>query len=515
MGNEKNGPRCTVGDDFTGTQKVLHEMIMNNELCGGYGAYKVSYADTQDPKNQSGLSFGVNQMDMSKDRDFADVFINILENAKDKNGNLIVGESTFKKIIKENNFTKTHKTPEQVFGKNLPLVNAALSSEYGINKINNTYLSELNNDMTHIDKAISLMKNPAAKAFYDNDAGRTWLYDYHNQYNLNLDGKDAKFMNDYINGEYNGKKRTDFSTNKKYAAPTDHYGVEDHVKYMHSTEQYKKTPKMVDDRLGKTFNLLEGYGLNEVIAVKKIDPMENHDKQFESDEWYTEDGFWFFHKKPVNYDPIRAHIANQSEENTDAQLSFLNLDSTYYPVSEPHSLDCHMPAPTPLINNYLEPYVMPSYTLIDFSTPSYVEPYNFSVDNYNSNNYYFDINNYQIPIDSNFGFGNSNWGGGGYFGGGYGGYGGGNYFFSMNTKESAVDTQYFKKIELPKACVLNEIIDLEILANDSLSVLLESPTTVNKMNVLDTLDTQYYNHAQETMTHDPLREFFELIPLTE
>ncbi len=160
--------------------------------------------------------------------------------------------------------------------------------------------------------------------------------------------------------------------------------------------------------------------------------------------------------------------------------------------------------------------MIPSYTLIDFSTPSYIEPYNFSLDTNNSNNYYFDITNYQIPIDSNFGLANYNWGGGGFGGGygGYGGYGGGNYFFSMNAKESRLDTQYSKNNYLPKeSCVLNEIIDLDISENDSLSAFLESPA-VHTINALDRADKEYWSDVQDTMSQDPLRDFFELASLT-
>ena len=51
MSNEK-GSRCTIGDDFTGVKKIIHDMLMNNELANGYGAYKVSYADTKDKNNR-------------------------------------------------------------------------------------------------------------------------------------------------------------------------------------------------------------------------------------------------------------------------------------------------------------------------------------------------------------------------------------------------------------------------------------------------------------------------------
>lgn len=498
MSNEKDGPRCTVGDNFTGFKKIAHDLMMNNELYAGYGAYKLSYANTQDPDNKSGLSFGGNQMDMSKRPDAVTAFVDILKNAKDNKGNLIIKGYELDSILgrKNVNLTKTLQSPEQVFGKNLPLVNAALSSEYGIKKIDAAYVADLNHDVAHIDKAISLIKNPAAKAFYDNDAGRTWLYDYHNQYGLILGGKDAKFINDYINGDYNGTKRTDCSTKQKYSAPTDHYSLEDHIKYLHSTEQFSKTPEMVDKRIKKTFTLLESYGLNGISVVKKTGPesVESYAITDESSQSYTEDGMWIITTKPgyhINHDPIMANIANQPIENFEPQLSFLNLDSSYYPANNSvNNLSCEMPSTS--INNFFEPYT-PSYSLIDSYIPNtYVEPYNFSLDNYNSNKNYFDITSYQIPINSNFGLGNYNWGGGGYnFGGSY-------------SKGPAKNNE-----SQQKEFVFNEMVDVETSADDSFDILLGAP----KANMANILDRECLNGVQDTEIKDPLRDFFELAAL--
>ncbi len=129
--SKKDGPRCTVGDDFTGFKKIVHDLMMQNELYNGYGAYKVSYADTKSKDNKSGLSFGANQMDMSKNSKAIQVFIKIMENATDSYGNLLVNPDILLDIrggVNNPNLKKTLTTPEQVFGKNLSLVNAALKS---------------------------------------------------------------------------------------------------------------------------------------------------------------------------------------------------------------------------------------------------------------------------------------------------------------------------------------------------------------------------------------------------
>lgn len=56
-----DGPRFTGGDYLTGFDKIVHDLMMRNELINGYHAYEVRFAK----KGNSGLSFGGNQMDLS------------------------------------------------------------------------------------------------------------------------------------------------------------------------------------------------------------------------------------------------------------------------------------------------------------------------------------------------------------------------------------------------------------------------------------------------------------------
>jgi hypothetical protein len=42
--SKKQGLRFTGGDHFAGFEKVVHDLMMCNELMGGYGAYQVSFA---------------------------------------------------------------------------------------------------------------------------------------------------------------------------------------------------------------------------------------------------------------------------------------------------------------------------------------------------------------------------------------------------------------------------------------------------------------------------------------
>ena len=52
--------RFTGGDGLTGFSKLVHNVMMVNELKGGTGAYQLSHAKA----GRSGYSFGGNQMDL-------------------------------------------------------------------------------------------------------------------------------------------------------------------------------------------------------------------------------------------------------------------------------------------------------------------------------------------------------------------------------------------------------------------------------------------------------------------
>lgn len=161
--SKKQGSRFTGGDKLTGFEKIIHDLMMCNELMGGYGAYQISFAG-----GESGLSFGGNQMDMHGNPDHAKIFLDILEKATNSSGEKIfrkneIFSSEGKEVF---NLREKSKTPEMVFGKDLDRVNAALSSEYGISSINDAYLVSIKHDIAHVEKTIGILKNPIAKAFY-------------------------------------------------------------------------------------------------------------------------------------------------------------------------------------------------------------------------------------------------------------------------------------------------------------------------------------------------------------
>ena len=211
---------------------------------------------------------------MSKRRDTARDFVDILKNATDKNGDSIFTLDEVDRLCGEHekNIRVAHKTPKQILGKDLDRVNAALSSTYGIRKINALYLADLSQDMAEIEAFINKIMNPAARLFYMSDYGKAYLFDYKNKFGLNTDIKEGKFLHDYLNGRMNGRKREDYSTHEKYNAPIDHYGVEDHLKFIRGTKEWKIHNEDMVRRLDNAYKVLVGkYQLSNAKPYCKLE----------------------------------------------------------------------------------------------------------------------------------------------------------------------------------------------------------------------------------------------------
>ena len=243
------GFKFTGGDNLTGINQIYHEVMMRNELEGGYGAYKVSYAG-----EKSGFSFGGNQMDMKKNSGRSDIFRDILTQAKDNAGIPILTKNEIKLVAgdQNQNLIKSGQSLESVFGEMLSRVNAALSSKYGRTKIDEVYPAEIKNGADHIEKSIENMKNPGAKKFYDSNLGRALLFDYHNQFNLGL--KD-RLLRDYIDG----KGKEDYTTKKNLIAPVEEYTLEHHLQFIRGTKQFYKRPDSCIGRIEKVLKVIEEF----------------------------------------------------------------------------------------------------------------------------------------------------------------------------------------------------------------------------------------------------------------
>lgn len=311
----KKDLRFTGGDKLSDLQKIYHEIMMVNELYNGMGAYQVTFAG-----GESGISFGGNQVDMKEQKKYIPVFVDILKHATDNQGNHFFTSSEVANIVGKNNekLIKSPNSLEDFFGPYLDKVNAALSSEYGRAKIDAVYLVEMQENADHIDRAIAAITNPAAKEFYSSGIGKLLLFDYHNQYGLELNGR----LYDYLDG----KGKANYLTGDILHAPTDVYTIDDHIKYIHSTEQYKNNPKNCDNRIANV----------QAVFAKYIDFFTNdHGEASQFDFAFTYD------KGELKW-KIFPGVEMPSIPNAQGSQNFLflgNYKYFYYPIGTPPDID--------------------------------------------------------------------------------------------------------------------------------------------------------------------------------
>ncbi len=163
--------RFTGGDNLTNLEKYVHEIMMLNELKGGTGGYKLSHAIL----GQSGYSFGGNQMDLTHN---------------DK------ARTVLKEILTENNvkiekidcFIKVFKEKGKLAQADITLIDAALSSSYGMRKLNEIYVQEISKIIAHV-KLILKNIHAAIIPFSNDFYLQLVLIDYHNQFGLDINGK--------------------------------------------------------------------------------------------------------------------------------------------------------------------------------------------------------------------------------------------------------------------------------------------------------------------------------------
>jgi hypothetical protein len=246
------------GDTLEGTQKKLHEILIQTELNNGLGAYEISYAETREGGN-SGLSFGGNQMDLSNNKNikgyndtYLNVFLDIVSNATKDNA-LILSEAEYK-TIKIDDITAKGLKPETVFGDLLPKVNAALSSEYGIAKLNEVYRHEIKSTLDHVYKCVNSMnKYSNKKAILENEEIILRLADFHNQFGLSERGKMMEFLEGkkvYLSNEKEGSNNPSYIKLQLTHTPQ----AQDIKDFIRATNQYHKddnSSRGLENRLAK------------------------------------------------------------------------------------------------------------------------------------------------------------------------------------------------------------------------------------------------------------------------
>lgn len=226
------------GDNLTGILKLYNNILMANELDNGYGAYEISLASPD-----SGLSFGGNQMDMSEESEARLLFLDIMENAVDSINQKFFCDDEIVDICL--NIKNKGRSPEKVFGNYLFRVNEALSSEYGIAKINEQYVKEISIDYNHIENVILNITDSIARTFYNTTIGRLLLFDYNNQFYLAPHGELKIYMDGYKVITYTGKA----------LIVGDSYNIDNHKEFLFETEYGVKHKPDVLRRINNIFRM--------------------------------------------------------------------------------------------------------------------------------------------------------------------------------------------------------------------------------------------------------------------
>jgi len=175
----------TGGNILTGFKKLANDAMMSNELKAGRGAYEIN-----DAGGNSGYSYGPVQWDLLSGKEtYKNAFKDILTNAKDITGIAIFSQN-------EVNSVYDSVINHQDISNNVNRINQALSSSYGQYVINTKYLDYLDTKITYIDKVIDTVSDPADKSFLRTDAGKLFLFDYDNQYDITWEGA----LHDFVRG---------------------------------------------------------------------------------------------------------------------------------------------------------------------------------------------------------------------------------------------------------------------------------------------------------------------------
>jgi murein DD-endopeptidase MepM/ murein hydrolase activator NlpD len=170
-------------------KKKLKNLLIENELCGVLDkAYKISNA----VRGESGFSFGFNQMDLAGNPTARTYLEDIMNNAKDAGGKLIVSEVEKSDI--RIRWSKKVDDAGRLTQAQRDLLSKALSSTYGKQKVDSCLGVELDKEIAHVNSIVDSVSDPQDKAFLQTNLAILFLADYHNQYHLDKNGKLHKFL---------------------------------------------------------------------------------------------------------------------------------------------------------------------------------------------------------------------------------------------------------------------------------------------------------------------------------
>ncbi len=191
--------------DFKGTEKLegfekhVANVLLLNELGGISDGYQLSHAALGNPKDHnSGYSFGGNQMDLANGgAKGMDLLKDIVAHATYMSGQPIVADpSGFLSRVDTGLHSKGN--PHALSDKDIDIINLALSSDYGKDKINEAFVEHVHESIAHVNGIIMGLPDGAVKeALLASPEMQVILNDYHNQLNLSPNGA----MSDFLHGQ--------------------------------------------------------------------------------------------------------------------------------------------------------------------------------------------------------------------------------------------------------------------------------------------------------------------------
>ena len=192
------GPRFTGGDHLRpedGFKYYLHKTMMVNELDNGYGGYLMSNAG----KGSSGPSFGPIQYDIgSNNKDGRVLLEKVATQAKNGDGKRFVSDEEIKQMQKHlyKPFNKMSQEEKQIYNRLKPKLDKALSSEIGMQLINQDYPKALDKKINDVNKVINQINIPENKRFLESSMqAKVFIADIGNQYGSVVNEKLKQFLN--------------------------------------------------------------------------------------------------------------------------------------------------------------------------------------------------------------------------------------------------------------------------------------------------------------------------------
>jgi len=210
------------GKNYTSLQKAVAETIALNEVSDSINtALKLSAA----PTSKSGYSFGGNQLDLgiklnkkgkkTINTHAAKMFVDIMKNAVDKEGNKIISDKFFNELAKLNSKGELIGGAITEIGdkrtlteKQLLTINKALASDYGKGAITKDFMKEIVDRIKKVSSLINTkIKSPEIKTSLKKSKALMVLVDYDNQFNISPNGKMMKFLKKAENNNNFGSEK--------------------------------------------------------------------------------------------------------------------------------------------------------------------------------------------------------------------------------------------------------------------------------------------------------------------